>query len=724
MKTTFLIFFILLSQLIYSQNIFRATIKDEKTKEPLIGVNVYIPLLKLGSVSDTSGDAEIRNIPNGSYDIKLSYIGYKTFLLKISFPLSEKNKVQQVFLEQQNVELPQITISSTRTENRIDNTPVRVEVLGLDEVNEEIGIKPGNISKLLGETSGIQVQQTSASSGNVTFRIQGLPGRYTQLLKDGFPLYSGFSSGLSLLQIPPLDLQQVEVVKGPSSTLYGGDAIVGIVDLVSKMPAKKHELSFLLNQTQKGESDFSGYYSGRKNNIGITFLADYNFQKPVDVNHDGFTDIPKFNQMNIEPKLYFYFNDSTSLTAGVSYSYDNREGGDLIAIQSTPDSIHSYINKNKSTRISTILKFNKIFSDGNVLSLKNSTSSFNRDLQIPTTFFSGKQFSSYSELSYLLKNENNRLVFGLNFISDNFNQESFSSTPRLNYNNYTLGIFALDNWNISPQLTLQAGFRTDYQNKYKTFFLPQTFFLYKFGGDFYLRFGGGLGYKIPTVFTDDAEERAYKNVLPVPGNAKAERSAGTSIDLNYHAFLWNKMDFSFDQAFYYTHVYDPLMPNDDSLASGKLFYQNSSSPLQSIGFDSNIHFTIEDFEIFLDYTFTDAEIISPDGNIYLELIPKHKLNFTATYEDEDNWRTGFEGFYTGRQYLSGGSRSRGYWTIGLMVEKYFENFDIIANVENLFDVRQTKYENIVIPPYNNPAFKQIYAPLDGVVANVAVKISL
>jgi len=78
---------------------------------------------------------------------------------------------------------------------------------------------------LLNESPGINVQQTSAVTGASSIQIQGLDGRYTQILKDGFPLFGGFSGGLSLLQVPPLDLMQVEIIKGPSSILYGGDAI-------------------------------------------------------------------------------------------------------------------------------------------------------------------------------------------------------------------------------------------------------------------------------------------------------------------------------------------------------------------------------------------------------------------------------------------------------------------------------------------------------------------
>ena len=102
---------------------------------------------------------------------------------------------------------------------------------------------------ILNESTGIQTQQTSATSYNAGIRIQGLEGRYTQLLRDGYPLYSGFAGGLSLLQIAPLDLKQVEVIKGAASTLYGGGAIAGIINLVSKTPGNEPEYKFLSNFT-------------------------------------------------------------------------------------------------------------------------------------------------------------------------------------------------------------------------------------------------------------------------------------------------------------------------------------------------------------------------------------------------------------------------------------------------------------------------------------------
>jgi len=313
MKKIISLLFLLISQYAFGQNYFEAIVKDDKSHEPLIGTNVFFDSLKIGGTTDSYGKVEITNIPDGTFTINFSYIGYRLLKLKISFPLENPTEIKIIYLEPIEIKSDEIFVTSTRTNGVIDDVPVRVEVLGHEEVREETAIKPGNISKLLGETSGIQVQQTSATTGNVSFRIQGLQGKYTQLLKDGFPMYSGFSSGLSLLQIPPLDLLQVEVIKGSASALYGGDAIAGIVNLVSKEPSDTPEWFVIINQTHKKGRDISSFYSNRNDKMGITFLASQSTQNGFDVDKDGFTDIPEFQQTTLNPKFFYYFDAATTL---------------------------------------------------------------------------------------------------------------------------------------------------------------------------------------------------------------------------------------------------------------------------------------------------------------------------------------------------------------------------------------------------------------------------
>ncbi|RZK75311.1 MAG: TonB-dependent receptor, partial [Pedobacter sp.] len=210
----------------FAQNTYKATVKDAKTNQPLTGTTVKILGTTLGTVADSLGNVTISNVPNGKQVIQFSYVGYQVKTDTLTFPLSSGN-ASQVLLEPSghDEDLGEVMISATRSSRTIDNIPTRVEVIAGEELDEKANMKPGDIRLLLAESTGIQTQQTSATSGNSSIRIQGLDGKYTQIIRDGFPLYSGFSGGLGLLQIAPLDLQQVEVIKGSSSTLYGGGAI-------------------------------------------------------------------------------------------------------------------------------------------------------------------------------------------------------------------------------------------------------------------------------------------------------------------------------------------------------------------------------------------------------------------------------------------------------------------------------------------------------------------
>jgi outer membrane receptor for ferrienterochelin and colicins len=147
-----------------------------------------------------------------------------------------------------------IIVTATRTNRRIEDEPVRVEVVPGEEVQEKIMMTPGDVSMLLNETNGLRVQMTSPALGGANVRIQGLRGRYTQILADGLPLYGGQAGSIGILQIPPMDLGQVEVIKGVASALYGVSAIGGVINLVSRRPsAEAREL--LVNQTSHAGTD-------------------------------------------------------------------------------------------------------------------------------------------------------------------------------------------------------------------------------------------------------------------------------------------------------------------------------------------------------------------------------------------------------------------------------------------------------------------------------------
>lgn len=221
----------------FAQNSFRAIIKNEETKEAVSGATVSVKETQITATSGENGKIALDNIPDGEQIIEIFSAGYETKEIKLAFPLT--NSQEQVIFIKVNNDVGEVIISSTRTGREIDDVPTRVEAIDEEEIDEKISMRPANVSMVLHESTGIQVQQTSATSATQVVRIQGLDGRYTQLLKDGFPAFGGFSGSLSILDIPPLDLKQVEIIKGPSATFYGGGAIAGVVNFISKEPTEK-----------------------------------------------------------------------------------------------------------------------------------------------------------------------------------------------------------------------------------------------------------------------------------------------------------------------------------------------------------------------------------------------------------------------------------------------------------------------------------------------------
>ena len=244
-----------------AQNTLTVKVISDEDKQVLFGASVHIKNTVNGTTTNSDGFATLSGISNGIQTLVVSYVGFEKVEKKLTFPLANDTII--IALHEDENTLETIVISSTRSKRTIAHIPTRIEVIGGEELSEKAAMNSANIAMLLRESTGIQMQQTSANSANQSIRIQGLDGRFTQLLKDGFPLFGGFSSGLSIMQIPPLDLQQVEIIKGSSSTLYGGGAIAGLVNLITKKPETESETTFMLDQTSRNGTTLNAYYSKR-----------------------------------------------------------------------------------------------------------------------------------------------------------------------------------------------------------------------------------------------------------------------------------------------------------------------------------------------------------------------------------------------------------------------------------------------------------------------------
>lgn len=711
----------LLPFLAKAQNTLTASIKNEKTKEILVGVSILLKGSQSGTTSDTSGFAELKNIPDGKQTIIFNSIGFTTLEKNIVFP---QTATLEIYLEPSAEELEEVkVVTSTRSSRNIKNIPTRIETIVAGELDEKSAMQPGNIKMLLTESTGIQTQQTSQVSGSASIRIQGLDGKYTQLLQDGFPLYSGFASGLSILQIPPLNLKRVEVIKGSTSTLYGGGAIAGLINLITKEPADKKEISFLANINQTSALDLSGFYAERYKKTGLTIYAASNFQKAYDVNNDGFSDIPKFNRYTINPKFFYYPNDKTTFSFGVNAGFEKRSGGDMQVINNKADATHTFFETNNSNRYSTQAKFEKVFTNKNILTIKNSVGYFNRTILRPSYNFEGQQVATFSEANYLIPKEKAEWNIGANFFSDNFKQVNRVAN-KLNYSNTAFGVFAQNNLKASEKFIVESGLRLDIINRNKIFALPRLSLLYKITDKLTTRFGGGLGYKAPTIFSEETEEKTFQNISPLDfSKVNPEKSYGLNADINYKATIFEKVNFSINQMFFFTTIKNPLVLNPVT-ASNNFAFENANGNIESKGFETNIKLRLKDISCYIGYTYIDANRNFNNVSTTNPLTAKHRINANLMYELEEKLRIAYEVFYVGQQYLTSAEKVRSYWVMGVSGEYKFKYFSLFLNLENFLDSRQSHYENLYSGTIQNPQFREVYTPTDGIIFNGGFKMNL
>lgn len=712
-----LMLFLTVQQTLHAQHVFQVSVKDSLTHELLTGATVIEQGTTNATATDANGTAQLSVSKSGAVQFTIQFIGYITKHITVIIP---QVGYQTVFLSADNHELEEVTVTLIRTNSRIEDIPTRVEVLGLDDMNEENGVKPGNIMSLLGDIAGIQMQQVSASSGNTYARIQGLNGRYTQLLRDGMPLFGGLSGSFGIMQIPPLDLKQIEIIKGSASTLYGGDAIGGIINLVSKDPSYIPELSITVNQSSLLETNVNAYYAQRFKKTGLTFFAGQTFQKQMDIDNDGLSDIAHVNSTVIHPKLIIYFNPESTLTFNYTGTIDNRQGGNMDFFHSSAEDTLYHVT-NTIIRHTANAKYLYEFSGKNNITIKLNSNYLTQNLSTKEYAFDATQLIYYSEIAYFHQLDKMNWVTGVNFNGDHFNNQSEVLTTPADYNYQTIGGFVQNTWTLFKKLTVESGFRGDYHSRYGLFALPHLSLLYKFNTAVSARINGGYGYKTPNIITYIDSETDL-NRITSDINLNSEISQGLNADLNYHKLFYDKLNVTFNQSFFFTTISRPVY--DSSSVTNQISLLNADKDLQTRGLQSYARIKYSAVELYLGYVFTDVFRLYDDQHKHPFVTPRHNFAATLFYEPGEHWRFGIESSMIAGQTDENYKPVNDYILFAAMIQYNVRKMTFVLNGENLLDFRQNSYGRIYTGTINNPVFHKLWAPIDGRVINLSVKWSM
>lgn len=726
----FLLFSFQLLHFLHAQNTLSLLVKNKSEKAALSGAIISLLNSQKVSFSDSTGFAMMEQIPDGPQIIVISSLGYYKQRLPIKFPLPSNNVIV-IELEEQSEEMEEVIIVSSRNNIAEEKSAKRVEVIGEDEVEERSNDKPSDVSHVVREQPGVQVQRTSATSGTMNIRLQGLRGRYVQILKDGFPLFGGFASVISVNQIPPIDIRQVEIIKGPASTLYGGDAIAGVINLISRAPTEEPVYDIMANAESALALDAGAYFSQKKKIFGYSLLGMYRYQKEKDWDGDNYSETPLLQRFNLSPQFYFEVSKYCNLNIGLNYTHETRTGGAIPAIEQKDDTLLSYYDKNNTDHASANLKLEYAFRENGILTVRAAYNYFKRSVEIPKYLFNGVQMSSVTEINYRFSKGKHDLVAGLDFRTDWFKEGKDSSLVKRNYNYLTAGLFLQYIYNFSDRTSVEAGFRLDYNNLYKVYPLPHVAFRQKWNEVFTTRLNVGMGYKLPTIFQDESEERAFVNVLPVTANTKPELSLGGTLDLRIKAPIINGLQISLHQLYFLTHIFKPLQSNDSinlpctSIDCYNLSYTNLNGFQQSKGIETGLSLSYRGLKTSFVYTLTDNNFMRSKVRSIAPLTSKHVFYLLAGYEIK-NFSVDVDCYYFSDVKLSNGRIGKGFWELGINTQLSFRHVLLFANLENILNIRQTSYGPIVTSSYSpvRPAFAEIYAPLEGPLFNFGIKLRL
>ncbi|MGH9255681.1 MAG: TonB-dependent receptor [Vicinamibacterales bacterium] len=682
---------------------------------PVAGAEVVV-----GGTTFTTGPDGLVTIPvaPGRVDITVVKEGFIPLGASVAVAAGQTQSLV-VELEESPEFEERVIVTATRTETRLEDQPMRVEVVPGEEVQEKIMMTPGDVSMLLNETNGLRVQTTSPSLGGANVRIQGLRGRYTQILADGLPLHGGQTGSIGLLQIPPMDLGQVEVIKGVASALYGMSAIGGVVNLVSRRPPQEgREREVLINSTSHGGTDIVNWLAAPiGERWGYTFVGGLHSQRRSDLDEDGWTDLPMYRRVVARPRFFWDDAAGRSLLLALGGMGEERRGGAMPG-RRAPDG-RPFAEDLGTARFDGGAVWRMTLPGSRVLTARGSATAQDHTHTFGAVVEKDSHHTLFGEVSLTGTTGRHTWVAGAAFQRDRFRSRD---VPRFDYTHRVPGAFVQDEIRVARPLTLSGSVRIDAHSAFGTFVSPRVSALVRPDEAWTIRVSSGRGYFAPTPFTEDTEATGLTRVSPL-GGLRAERADNLSADVTLA-----RRPLDVTATVFYSRIHGALTVENTARPDFPVAVVNLDDPTVTRGTELIAHYRREgDIDVIVTHMFLWSTEPSLDGGGRREvpLNPRHAASFDLLKQIGPA-RVGFEVFYTGRQALEDNPfRLRGFPHVlyGGLVDWAVGRSRVYVNVENLGDVRQTREHPLVKPVRDVDGRWTVdgWAPLEGRTLNAGVR---
>ncbi len=550
--------------------------------------NIFIEGTNLGSSSNEQGAFEINNIPIGTYKITASFTGYNS--IKKKFTIKEGDN-QIRFVLTQGSSLDEVVVSGTLKPVKRSESPVPVEIFTPAFFKKN---PTPSLFEALQNINGVRPQLNCSICNTGDIHINGLEGPYTLVMIDGMPIVSGLSTVYGLSGIPNSLIERIEVVKGPASSLYGSEAVGGLINIITKKPDNAPQISTDVFASGWGETNID---FGFKANVGsATALVGANYflyDQIIDNNEDGFTDLTLQDRISVFNKWNFKRKSGKNFTLAGRFYYEDRWGGENEWDKTYRGSDQVYGESIYTNRYELLGNYELPIKESVALSF--SYTNHDQNSYYGDVSYQAEQRIGFTQLTWDKRVKSHDLLAGIayryQYYDDNTPATAISTTNAPEEKNVP-GVFLQDEITITPKQKLLLGTRFDYDDDHGTIFTPRVAYKWSINPNNIVRVNAGTGFRVVNLFTEDHAALTGSRDVIVEEDLNPEESYNININYVKKIFLDNGSFIGLDASAWYTHFSNAILP-DYETDPQEIRYSNLDGYAVSKGvsLNSNVNFS-------------------------------------------------------------------------------------------------------------------------------------
>lgn len=679
-------------------------------KQPAQFVNIYVQGTSIGTTSLEDGSFKLEGIPLGRQIVVASFIGFRKEKLEQVFESGGNYELNFILKEETNL-MNDVVITGTMKEMSRSNSPVPVEVYSAKYFENN---KSASVFEAIQNVNGVRPQLNCSVCNTGDIHINGLEGPYTMVLIDGMPIVSGLSTVYGLTGIPASLIERVEIVKGPASTLYGSEAVGGLINVITKKPLNAPLFSAEAYATSWAEVNLdlgAKYNLGKKVNalLGLNY---FNYDNPIDNNDDGFTDITLQDRVSFFNKISVKRKKNRAFNLGTRYVYEDRWGGSMNWEPEFRGGDSIYGESIYTSRW-------ELFGNYQLPTTENINFQFSANGHDQNSVYGNTVYQADQKIAFGQLTWNKELISGHDFLfgaayrytfyDDNtpatLTKDGLDNQPQ---ETHLPGLFIQDQITINEFNTLLLGARYDHNSIHGDIFSPRINYKWNTADNkTVVRLSLGNGFRVANVFTEDHAALSGSREVVFAGELNPETSRNINLNAVKRLYFGEGTYVGLDASVFYTYFNNRIVP-DYETNPNQIIYDNLSGSAESKGVSLNIDVTLKNgLKVMGGATLMDVTI-DEEGEEVRQLLTER---FTAVWSLEyDLTRWGLRFNYTGNLYspmrlpLLGELDDRSEYSPWFSIQniqltkKVDERWEVYASIKNLLNF--TPASNSIARPFD------------------------